>query len=325
LPLQKKLLGGGRRSRSGSFALTEGSVQGEIVPVRRASFLQAFPVLLHRSWLNFSRQPLLVMTRVLQVLAFGVILALYYARLGDGQASVQNRMGLLQEFTALMFIGLLNCVALYPAERDVFYREYADRSYGSLPFLLSYTLGEVVFELFGSVIFVVLTLYAIGMSTTAAGGVVTFFVLLLVTFCIVHSGESFGLIFCSLVPTAGISVSVTNALMTFLTVMVGVYSLNLPGWLRGLNYASVLRFGVRALARQEFEGLTFTCAPEEELPTPTGPQCPFTNGEQVLELYEFNRSDSVEDLLCLVGITVGYRLIAFATMALAARKKHFAA
>jgi hypothetical protein len=228
---------------------------------------------------------------------------------------------------------MLNCVAIYPAERDVFYREYADRSYGSLAFLLSYSLGEVVFEVAGAVLFVVLTLYAIGMNTAAAGGVQTFFVLLLVVFCIVNSGESFGMSFCSLVRQAGISVSFTNALMTFLTVLVGVYSLNLPAWLRAINRVSVLRYAVRAIARQEFEGLVFDCSPTEALPAnPTdgggsddeGLRCPIPTGEAVLDLYEFDRSDNLEDLLCVVALTIGYRLIAFGAVALAARKKHFA-
>jgi hypothetical protein len=109
-PRQKKLGGAASSSsvalsHAGSYTLQGGAVEGEIVPVKRAPFALAFRVLLHRSWLNFSRQPLLVMTRVFQVMAFAVILTLYYARLGSGQASVQNRLGLVQEFTALMFIG----------------------------------------------------------------------------------------------------------------------------------------------------------------------------------------------------------------------------
>ncbi len=142
LPKVKKL--NAQRSRSSSFMLQDGG-QGEIVPLSRAPFGLAFAVLLQRSWLNFRRQPLLISSRVGQVLAFAVILTLYYARLGDNQAAVNNRLGLVQEFTAVIFIGMLNCMAIYPSERDVFYREYSDRSYRTLPFLLAYSVGEVSF------------------------------------------------------------------------------------------------------------------------------------------------------------------------------------
>ena len=99
--------------------------QGEITLVRRAPFGLAFGVLLRRSWLNFARQPLLVSTRIGQIFAFAVILMLYYTRLGFDQNSVQNRLGLLQEFTALLFIGMLNNIAIFPAERNIFYRSAA--------------------------------------------------------------------------------------------------------------------------------------------------------------------------------------------------------
>lgn len=43
-------------------------------------------------------------------------------------------MGMLQQFTALYFVGMLNNVAVYPSERAVFYREFDDGIYGVLPF-----------------------------------------------------------------------------------------------------------------------------------------------------------------------------------------------
>jgi hypothetical protein len=70
-------------------------------------FLAVFPVLFRRSYLNFKRSPQLVLTRVMQVSSFGIILALFFSRLGNDYVAVQNRVGYIQEISALVFVGML--------------------------------------------------------------------------------------------------------------------------------------------------------------------------------------------------------------------------
>lgn len=74
---------------------------------RKSSFWTVYPVLLKRSYLNFRRSPSLVLTRIMQVSSFGIILALFYARLGNDYVAVQNRVGYIQEITPLLFVGML--------------------------------------------------------------------------------------------------------------------------------------------------------------------------------------------------------------------------
>jgi hypothetical protein len=140
------------------------------------------------------------------------------------------------------------------------------------------------------------------------------------------AGESFGILFCSLVFEAGISVSITNALFTFFTIQIGVFSLSMPAWLRGLNHISSLRYMAALTARNEFSGQTFDCTPGQLVPGSDGSlRCPFTHGEQVLALYEFDTTSDRDDLLCVAFLTLAYRLIALATLHWSARKKHFVA
>lgn len=72
-----------------------------------SSFMTVYPVLLKRSYLNFKRSPNLVLTRIMQVSSFGVILALFYSRLGNDYVAIQNRVGYIQEITPLVFVGML--------------------------------------------------------------------------------------------------------------------------------------------------------------------------------------------------------------------------
>jgi hypothetical protein len=74
---------------------------------RKTGMLMVFPILLKRSSLNFRRNPNLVLTRIMQVSSFGIILALFFSRLGNDYVAVQNRVGYIQEITALVFVGML--------------------------------------------------------------------------------------------------------------------------------------------------------------------------------------------------------------------------
>ena len=71
----------------------------------QAPFITAFPVLFSRSILNTRRQPILVFSRIMQVVSLGVIQALFYARQGNGQVSVQNKIGVIQQTLAIFFVG----------------------------------------------------------------------------------------------------------------------------------------------------------------------------------------------------------------------------
>ena len=71
----------------------------------QAPFHIAFPVLFNRSILNTKRQPILLFSRIMQVVSLGVIQALFYARQGDGQVSVQNKIGVIQQTLATFFVG----------------------------------------------------------------------------------------------------------------------------------------------------------------------------------------------------------------------------
>ncbi len=90
-----------------------GSLARAITPFRIA-----FPLLLHRSFINFRRNPPSVVARTTQVLGFSIILTLFFAPLKDDYYSVQTRLGFIQEFAALYFVGMLQNVAVYPEEKQ---------------------------------------------------------------------------------------------------------------------------------------------------------------------------------------------------------------
>jgi hypothetical protein len=80
------------------------SFQREALP-----FITVYPVLLKRSYLNFKRRPNLAITKIMQVSSSGIILAFFFSPLRNDYASIQNRIGYIQQLTPLVFIGMLVC------------------------------------------------------------------------------------------------------------------------------------------------------------------------------------------------------------------------
>lgn len=75
-------------------------------------FRIAFPLLLRRSFINFRRNPPSIIARTTQGLGFAIILTLFFAPLKSDYYSVQSRLGFIQEFSSLYFVGMLQNVAV---------------------------------------------------------------------------------------------------------------------------------------------------------------------------------------------------------------------
>lgn len=78
-----------------------GSLRRQMLPLRIT-----YPLVLHRSTINFWRQSPLVMAWSMQILGIAIIMALFFAPLQNDYAAVQSRMGFIQEFAALYFVGM---------------------------------------------------------------------------------------------------------------------------------------------------------------------------------------------------------------------------
>lgn len=280
---------------------------------KSASFFSAYPLLVHRAFINFRRQPPLLVARIMQVTGLAIILTLFFAPLKNDYASVQNRLGFIQEFCPFNFVGMLQNVAVYPSEKDVFYRENDDGTYGVEAFLAQYCTLEIPFEIATSFIFAILTCLGAGLPRTAQ----MFFACFFNCFCIVSSGESMGIMFNTVFSHTGFAVNIVSVFLSVAQIMSGVMSINMPAFLRGVNYLSPLRYAVRNLAPYSLQHIIFTCSDAQRLPNG---QCPITTGQQVLDLYNLNTNPTIN----IIGVGVSalvYRLLAYALLKIA--RTHF--
>ncbi|KAL8760729.1 MAG: hypothetical protein Q9184_003109 [Pyrenodesmia sp. 2 TL-2023] len=277
--------------------------------VRQPSSLPtALPLLLHRSFLNFRRSPPALIARTTQVLGFALILTLFFAPLQSDIYSIQTRLGFIQEFQALYFVGMLQNVAVYPPERDVFYREHADGAYTTSSFFLAYTLLELPFEILTAMLFALLTVIAAGLPRTVG----LFFAAAFNCFAIVNCGESVGIIFNTLFSHTGFAVNVTSTVLSLATIMGGVMSLDIPAFLQAWNHLSPIKWSLGNLAPWTLRGVRFEC------PTGSGGGgdggCGgVRTGEEVLGLYNLD-TDPVVCAVALGGCVLAYRVVAWAVL-----------
>ncbi|SPO07611.1 related to A.gambiae ATP-binding-cassette protein [Cephalotrichum gorgonifer] len=272
---------------------------------KRTSLAAALPLLLHRAIINFRRQPPLIIARIMQVVSLGLIFSLFFAPMDDDFFSVQNRMGFVQQVGAFYFVGMLQNVAVYPAERDVFYREYDDGVYGAEAFLAGYTILEVPCEIVSCLIFGVLAVFAVGLPRT----VELYFASAFCCFGIVSCGESIGIMFNTVFSHTGFAVNLTSVVLSVATCMGGILSTDMPPFLEGVNYLSPVRYATRALGPFSLRGVRFRCDEEHML----GGSCILGTGEDALDLYKLN-VDPVVNIAALAGCVVVYRVLAWGVL-----------
>lgn len=271
---------------------------------RRTSFATSFPLLFHRAFINFRRQPPLLLARLMQVVGFAIVLTVFYAPLDSDYASIQNRIGFVQQIASFYFVGMLQNVAVYPAERDVFYREDDDGVYPAESFIATYTLLEVPFEVISCLLYGVLADLAVGFPRTAE----MYFVCAFGCFGVVSCGESLGIMFNTLFSDhTGFAITLTSILLSVANIMAGIMSINMPELFKAFNYISPCRYAVRALGPVSLRGQMFTCGSGQRL---ADGSCAISTGKQVLQLYKLD-VDVAVNIAALAGTVVAYRLVAY--------------
>lgn len=172
--------------------------------------MQTLPYLMWRSATNLFRQPVACSSRITQAVFFALILGCFYAPVGHDQNSIQNRIGNLYQTTSICFIGMLGCIAIFPEERNVFLREYADGGYSLVGFIMTYFALAIPFAIFSAFLFSLVMTYAIGLKPSLyALGIFTYCV-----FCFIFVGECVGVTFCAVFMHVGLSVNIMSVVIS---------------------------------------------------------------------------------------------------------------
>ncbi|KAL3451514.1 P-loop containing nucleoside triphosphate hydrolase protein [Aspergillus insuetus] len=286
------------------------SDQGILPRAPKPSFLLALRIYIKRSVLMFRRVPDWIVCRLVQVIGVALLMMLFYAPLQTDYAAIQTRLGFIQQFSNLLFAGLLQCVAIFPTQRDLFSNEVSDNCGSVTAFLAHYTILELPFELITATVFGALTSLAAGLGRSLP----MFLTCIASALCLTNCGESMGIIFCALFTThTGFALSMCSVLLAISLHLGGIMNAQMSApALEAISYLSPFKYAVGTLAPHAFSGahgqISFTCS--------DGDGCPLATGAQVLELYHLDKNPDAE-LGGLLLCTLVYRLVAYVTLKLA--------
>ncbi|SCU91064.1 LAFA_0F01662g1_1 [Lachancea sp. 'fantastica'] len=271
---------------------------------KKAPFTVAYKVCVRRQAKTIARNMESLSARLAQIPGVGIILALFFAPIRHDYASTSNRLGLVQQSTALYFTGMLTNLACYPSERNYFYREFEDNVYGITPFFLAYMTLEIPMAAFAAALFAIFIVLVCGLNRSADNFFVTMYCSMVISTC----GEALGIITNTLFTTPGFVVTVVSIVLTIGCVMSGLMSLQMSRVLRGFNYLSPLNYTSMVLINYAFpDDLELTCSDEGRNPDGS---CVFSSGSQVLDSYGLKRNTS-QYLGIIICVWFAYRLIAF--------------
>lgn len=260
----------------------------------------AFRTVCSRQYIVSIRSVDVFISRVVMLIVLAIIFALFFAPLKNSQEGISNRLGLTQSVLNLYFCGLINNLALYPSQRDLFHQEYLDRAYGVLIFSSAYLLVELPFEILSSVVFAAIVVFAIGLPRTPE----MYFSMLFCAFVSVNAGESAGIFFASLFKHMGLVTNLLTNLFIVAIFMAGTMSLHMPAFLKAWNYLNPTKYMVQICTTLGFKGQVFDC--------PEG-ICSLRTGEDVLEYYGL-KADLTLAFGALVACLILNRIVATAAM-----------
>ncbi|WVQ92160.1 hypothetical protein IAS59_005968 [Cryptococcus gattii] len=269
----------------------------------------ALPVVLERHWKNLWRRKDVFFNRLVQTPLLGALFILFFQRLTHGPAGAQDRIGVTIESTsAIAFVGLLNAMSIFPAEKNLYLHEAKSSArYSPATFVITYSLVEVGFELLGAFGYGAIMNVAIGMQTSAR----IYFEYSISIWAMVNMGESFAMIFGSWIQTEGLTVTIVSTILSLIGQVSGVISLSVPAWLAAIAWGTCVKPATRVQIINEAVGLVFHCTTEEI----SSGACVAQSGEQLLALFNWHDLDTAKFMGIMIAICIGWRIMAWASLA----------
>ncbi|WVQ94560.1 hypothetical protein IAU59_001640 [Kwoniella sp. CBS 9459] len=273
------------------------------------SMIVAVPVVLERHWKNLWRRKDVFFNRLVQTPLLGALFILFFQRLSHGPSGAQDRIGVTIESTsAIAFVGLLNAMAIFPADRNLYLHEAKSSArYSPATFMVTYTLVELGFELLGAFGYAAIMNVAVGMQTSVR----IYFEFAISIWAMVNMGESFAILFGSWIQTEGLTVTSVSTLLSVIGQVSGVISLSVPNWLAAIAWGTCVKAATRIQIINESIGLQFNCS-EAEI---SSGACVAQNGEQLLALFGWRDLSTAKFMGILIAVAVAWRIMAWLSLA----------
>jgi ATP-binding cassette subfamily G (WHITE) protein 1/ATP-binding cassette subfamily G (WHITE) protein 2 len=270
-------------------------------------------LLSRRSCRRCIRYPLLFRVRLASTLSISILLGLIYAPLGNDQLSIQSRNGAIFLLLNQLVYGTVGPMAFtFAEERTVFLRERSAGTYSTGAYFVSRLAVELVYLSTFSLLALLIVYWWLGFVNTAAA----FFSFMLTTLSVTWAAISIGLFIAAISPNAVTAAAVTVLITIPLYLLAGLFTVQAPVWLAWLRFISPYYYAFSNYAIAAYQDLTLVCTPDQLLPDGT---CPYTNGDQVLDLLRVDPAWLVGNWALLWCLWFSFALAAFCALLIVGR------
>ncbi|KAL4512253.1 hypothetical protein ABPG72_005255 [Tetrahymena utriculariae] len=236
----------------------------------QAPYFSQLKILTNRSFLNQSRNPLLLRSRVVQSIVLGLFTGIVYSDLPDpathanDQRAINDYLGLLFFLCSIMHMNsTLPIVLTIPTERPVFLKEENSKLYSVSPYFLSKLIVESSMVIFLPIIFTSICYYMTGL----AQGFDKFCFFILASILQSFVGNAHGMFCGSLFRDPTTAINITPLMIMPFMLFGGFFKNqnNMPEWNRWITWLSNYRYNFEAYVRNNFEGSAFEINPIDQL------------------------------------------------------------
>ncbi|KAJ7088263.1 P-loop containing nucleoside triphosphate hydrolase protein [Mycena epipterygia] len=265
-------------------------------------------VLSERTAVNYSRNLLAYGVRAGMYAGMGLMLATIWIRLGDKDSTINDRLSV--HFFSAAFLSFMSVAGIpgFLEERAVYYRETKNGLYSTLPFVLSNTLVNMPFLFVCTLLFTLISYWAIGLHPGGAA----FFRFVAFLYLSILAAESQMLIVAAVLPIFVAALAIGSFVNGF-WMSVGGYFIkarSLPRfWFFSFHYMDYQRYAFELLTNSDLRGLTFTCSDACVCAYPSStPDTCTVSGDDVLRYLEIADISYAKWAAIVIGITIIYRI-----------------
>jgi ABC-type multidrug transport system ATPase subunit len=213
-------------------------------------------ILATRAFRQVTRDKKTNFARFMSSLMSALIFSSIYFRMGLTQASIQDRLGLLQVCCInSAMASLTKATTAFSIEKEIVDRERSSGSYSILPYFSSKICAELpvaaLFPLIFSAVVYPMTNLSGGLGRIARfSGIIT-----LEAF----TSAAYGMLIGAIAPSPEAAIAIAPSSFVIFIVFGGLYvaESSVPAWLRGLSRISIIKHAFSGLVVNEFKGLQF--------------------------------------------------------------------
>jgi len=267
---------------------------------------------LQRSWKSQLRRWNLARTKFIRSLIVSLLVGTLFYQQPHTQIGAQNRVALCFFGTLFCALNAVSQIPIIVEDRAAYYREHASGTYRSFTYLASIILAELPITLVASVLWTTPVYWLAGMAPVFDKFLYWFAVL---TLCSMAFNSWCQCCACA-APSLEVATATSTGVITFFTMFAGfmIPKNSIPDYWIWAYHISIPRYSVEACTVNELEDTAYYCTEDEyteiEACGTTKEACQYTNGDQVISMFDMDAGMKGWDLfilfvymLFLVGVT----------------------